>query len=148
MRLVITGKQTDPEGHTQTTTSVYEAVRLPHEKGHLFRYRAEDGREATLFVSRDLVYLKKGGGDSGGRTEETSADSGAAGEMVFDPFSDAIRCDYATPYGTIPMEIRTDRITILGNRSRRLQARVIYRLTMDPDYTMDCSVTIRAEEPA
>ena len=140
VRLTITGRQTDPEGHTQENTAVYraEAAYAAGEEGFRFRYQEGDG-ESSLFVSRSLVCIHRG--ERGGT------------QMRFDPAVPGTECMYATPYGTIPMRIRTRRIAVLDGRSRpgpdeklRLRARVQYELRMDEAFCLECTVTIRAEE--
>ena len=39
--------------------------------------------------------------------------------MVFDPALPATACSYVTPYGTIPMEIRTERIVLMDGCAGR-----------------------------
>lgn len=178
--LTIRGKQTDPEGNNQDSTSVYEAVcRDPvqesrsvfesargepeedtekgedtgrkagrkkeesvknrkKEESREFFYQ-EQGQAARLYVSRSVVIMERGG--TGGT------------RMVFDPAVPATKCLYRTPYGTIPMEIRTRRIAVLFGSSSskgssdvcgRLRARVAYLLTMEDDIRLECEVTIQA----
>lgn len=177
--LTIRGKQTDREGNIQESLSVYEAVcRRPIQKS-LFEYKAvcrgpegetekeesagreagrkqgerernrkkgesreffyqEQGQAARLYVSRQVVIMERGG--TGGT------------RMVFDPAVPVTKCLYRTPYGTIPMEIRTRRIAVLFGSSNNkrtsdacggLKARVAYLLTMDGDIQLECEVTIQ-----
>ncbi len=139
-RLTIRGTQTDPDGNSQEHTSVYLARYTVAEEGpgHVFRYRmgGDDtgGPESVLFVSRGLVRMERAG--EGGSV------------MIFDPSVPVTGCDYGTPFGVIPMEIRTRRISLLGGAASRirLRARVQYSLGMDADYALECSVTIQADE--
>lgn len=143
--LTIRGKQTDPEGNVQENLSVYEAVcREPVQESlsefeaacREFFYQEED-QAARLYVSRSIVVMERAGGT----------------RMVFDPLVPVTKCLYRTPYGTIPMEIRTRRIAVLfgsGSNQRRhdacggLRVRVAYLLTMEGDILLECEVTIRA----
>lgn len=141
--LTVTGKQTDPDGNIQESTSVYRAVCRRSGKGLLFTYSAEEAA-ATLFLSRDLAWMQRG------RSESS--------RMVFDPSGTVTDCDYETAYGIIPMQIRTDRISVLagGRRGREekgteiigrgLQARIRYSLLMGPEYELFCSVTIKVQQ--
>lgn len=136
VRLTIRGSQTDPDGHTQESAAAYQAVWLPAEDGHLFRY-TENGEESELFVSRRLVrLLRRGNGET---------------QMLFDPSVPSAGSVYRTPFGGIPMEIRTERIAVLDGRDKspgracRVQARIRYTLCLDADYCLQCTVTIRAE---
>ena len=89
----------------------------------------------------------RGSGSSGAGESESLRDSGGT-RMVFDPALSAARCMYETPFGRIPMLIRTEGIALLGGKKQaapfRLTARIRYTLRMDPDYTLTCAVTIRA----
>jgi hypothetical protein len=141
--LTVTGKQTDPEGSTRETSAVYSAVCRTSEQGLLFSYPAEDTL-VTLFLSRRLAWMQRGGS--------------IEARMVFDPSGAVTRCDYETAYGIIPMEVRTEGISILaggpgkrgeGGRDvigRGLQARIRYALIMGADYQLSCSVTIKAQQ--
>jgi len=106
--------------------------------GRVFRCRmgGDDtgGPASVLFVSRGLVRMERAG--EGGSV------------MIFDPSVPVTGCDYGTPFGVIPMEIRTRRISLLGGAASRLRlrARVQYSLGMDADYALECSVTIQADE--
>ena len=147
-RLTIRGTQTDPDGNSQEHTSVYLARYTVAEEGpgHVFRYLigGDDtgGPESVLFVSRGLVRMERAG-------EGSSV-------MIFDPSVPMTGCDYGTPFGVIPMEIRTQRISVMdggaslrpaaGSGRLRLRARVQYSLGMDADYALECSVTIQADE--
>lgn len=142
VRLTIRGIQTDPDGHTQDNTSVCMARYFPRDGGHIFRCREgeeENPALSELYVSREVVRMERGG-------------SGVS-RMIFDPSAELTRCDYGTPFGTIPMEIRTERISVLdggGNgqsamETIRIRARVQYLLSMDETWTLRCSVTIRAD---
>lgn len=148
VRLTIRGIQTDPDGNSQEHTSVYLAGYTEAEEGpgHVFRYRTgEDkagGPESVLFVSRGLVRMERAG-------EGSSV-------MIFDPSVPMTGCDYGTPFGVIPMEIRTQRISVMdggaslrpaaGSGRLRLRAGVQYSLGMDAGYALECSVTIQADE--
>lgn len=142
VRLTIRGIQTDPEGHTVENTSVYRARYSREKGGHVFRYReGEEGNpvRSELFVSRETVRMERG--DSGGSP------------MLFDPSQELTRCDYGTPFGTIQMEIRTERISVLdgagtgrsAGETIRIRARVQYLLSMDKAWPLRCSVTIQAD---
>lgn len=140
--LTVTGKQTDPEGSTRETAAVYRAVCRNSGEGLLFSYLAED-TPVTLFLSRSLAWMQRGGIDA---------------RMVFDPSGAVTRCDYETAYGTIPMEVRTEGISVLAGGSgkqgeggagivcRSLQARIRYTLIMGADYELSCSVTIKTQQ--
>ena len=102
--LTVTGKQTDPDGNTQENTSVYRAVCRNKEDGFLFSYFAE-GREVNLFLSRGSAWMQRGAVRSA--------------RMVFDPSASSTRCSYETDYGIIPMEIRTEGISVMAGGLRR-----------------------------
>lgn len=129
--LTLKGKQTDPDGRAWENASVHEAVcrevRRGAEKGREYSFQEEDGR-ACLYVSRQSVVMERGGGT----------------RMVFDPSLPAAQCLYRTPYGTIPMEIRTRRIAVLFSSGGGCRARVLYTLRMEPDIRLDCEVTLSA----
>lgn len=129
--LTITGRQTDPDTGTQENTASYRAVMSACGEGHLFSYLAED-TWVMLFVSRERAWMQRG------EKQE--------GRMVFDPSVSSTQCDYETAYGIIPMEIRTDRISVLSGGSRGLQARIRYTLVMSPEYELTCSVTIKTQQ--
>ena len=102
--LTVTGKQTDPDGSTQENTSVYRAVCRNKEDGFLFSY-FEEGREVNLFLSRGSAWMQRGAVRSA--------------RMVFDPSASSTRCSYETDYGIIPMEIRTEGISVMAGGLRR-----------------------------
>ena len=102
--LTVIGKQTDPDGNTQESTAVYRAVCRNKGEGYLFSYFAE-GTEVSLFLSRDRAWMQRGPGRSA--------------RMVFDPSADSTSCSYETDYGSIPMEIRTQGISVLAGELRR-----------------------------
>lgn len=133
--LTIQGRQTDPDGNTQEMVSVYRGVQIVSGDGYEFRCRSleDPEEEISLFLSRTLLELERSGPV---RTR-----------MIFDPSLPAVKCDYATPFGRIPMVIRTERIALLerGARKDRIHARVKYTLTMEPDYIHICSVTIKVQ---
>lgn len=129
--LTITGRQTDPDTGTQENTASYRAVMSACGEGHLFSYLTEDA-SVKLFVSRERAWMQRGG-----KRENC---------MVFDPSVTSTQCDYETAYGVIPMEIRTDRISVLAGGSRGLQARIRYTLAMSPEYELTCSVTIKTQQ--
>lgn len=129
--LTITGRQTDPDTGTQENTASYRAVMSACGEGHLFSYMTEDA-SVKLFVSRERAWMQRGG------KKES--------RMVFDPSVTSTQCDYETAYGVIPMEIRTDRISVLAGGSRGLQARIRYTLAMSPEYELTCSVTIKTQQ--
>lgn len=129
--LTITGRQTDPDSGTQENTASYRAVMSTCGEGHLFSYLAED-TWVMLFVSRERAWMQRG--------EKRES------RMVFDPSASSTQCDYETAYGIIPMEIRTDRISVLSGGSRGLQARIRYTLVMSPEYERTCSVTIKTQQ--
>ncbi len=129
--LTITGRQTDPDTGTQENTASYRAVMSACGEGHLFSYLTEDA-SVKLFVSRERAWMQRGG-----KRENC---------MVFDPSVTSTRCGYETAYGVIPMEIRTDRISVLAGGSRGLQARIRYTLVMSPEYELTCSVTIKTQQ--
>ena len=142
--LTVTGKQTDPDGNTQETASVYEAVCRKYGDGFLFSYLAEE-TEVRLFLSRSLAWMQRGG-------RESSC-------MLFDPSAKMTQCDYETAYGIIPMQIHTDFISVLAGGLRQdhktkgadivrhgLRARIRYRLMMGSDYEQLCSVTIKTQQ--
>lgn len=138
VQLIVTGKQTDPDGNTQESTSFYHAVCSVCGKGFLFSYFA-DGREVRLFISRDSAWMQRGPGRSA--------------RMVFDPSLPCTQCDYETDYGTIPMVIRTGTISVLAGGPhtgdkvyRNLKARIRYTLVMGSDYELTCSVTIKTRQ--
>ena len=135
VHLTIEGRQTDPEGNTQEITSVYRGVQTASGEGYEFRCRSlEDAEEEiSLFLSRTLLRLER---SSPVRTR-----------MIFDPSLPVVKCEYDTSFGMIPLEIRTERIALLerGARKDRIQARVKYTLTMEPDYILICSVTIKVQ---
>ena len=146
VRLSVCGKQTDPDGNTQENPALYTAACAPSGDGWLFSYEA-DGVPARLFLSRRLAWTE--------RSEEEAQDT-PGNRMVFDPSVPAAKCLYETPFGTIPMEIRTRRIALLGKGAAaapeghagntfRLRARIFYTLQMDPGYELSCTVTIRAD---
>ena len=165
VRLSISGKQTDPEGNTQENTALHHAICTADGGGWLFTYM-ENGIPARLYISRSLAWMERGdlnredgssrtepaeslrgSGSSGAGESESLRDSGGT-RMVFDPALSAARCMYETPFGRIPMLIRTEGIALLGGKKQaapfRLTARIRYTLRMDPDYTLTCAVTIRA----
>lgn len=129
--LTITGRQTDPDSGTQENTVTCPAVMRACGEGHLFSYLTEDA-PAMLFVSRKRAWMQRG--------------AKRESRMVFDPSVSSTQCDYETAYGVIPMEIRTDRISVLSGGSRGLQARIRYTLIMSPEYELTCSVTIRTQQ--
>lgn len=139
VRVTIRGQQTDPEGHTQENIAVHRAVYTAVEGGHQLCWQEgeETGKMSSLFISREIVRMKRGGEN---RTE-----------MVFDPALPLTRCDYTTPYGVIPMEIRTGRISVLDGRTDpraqiRIRARILYELRMDDSWALQCSVTITVSD--
>ncbi len=155
VRLTVTGKQTDPDGNTQENTAVYRAECRNCGDGYLFSYPAE-GTDVNLFLSRGSAWMQRGHNPDA--------------RMVFDPSGAVTRCDYETAYGVIPLEIRTEQISILAGGLRRdsyadkrksgsentlthifrsgrgLQARIRYALIMGPDYELSCSVTIKTQQ--
>lgn len=135
--LTLTGIQTDPDGNRQESTSVYEAVCTKEESGYLFRYR-EQKDAAEFFLSRGSVWMKREGQ--------------AAIHMRFDPSGIPVQGTFRTPFGSIPLTIRTERIAILdsaGAASQKnpavLRARIKYSLTLGGDCTQSCSMTIRVQ---
>ena len=136
--LTVTGKQTGPDGNTQENTAVYRAAQSLCGEGYLFTYRAEDV-QVRLFLSRTLAWMERNG------VKDT--------RMVFDPALFSTRCDYDTAYGTIPMEIRTGKISVLsgglgqsGSSAGNIRARIHYTLVMGQDYEQKCSVTIKTQQ--
>ena len=136
--LTVTGKQTGPDGNTQENTAVYRAAQSLCGEGYLFTYRAEDV-QVCLFLSRTLAWMEMNG------VKDT--------RMVFDPALFSTRCDYETAYGTIPMEIRTGKISVLsgglrqsGSSAGNIRARIHYTLVMGQDYEQKCSVTIKTQQ--
>lgn len=133
--LRIEGVQTDTDGNTQRSAQEYPARYMARGDSHLLRYMA-DREEAVLCLSRGKARMQRGG--SGGT------------DMVFDPLAPSTDCAYRTPFGTIPMKVRTRKIVLMGENKRGeedrtpgLRCRISYRLIMDGGYEMDCSVTIR-----
>lgn len=102
--LTVTGKQTDPDGSTQENTSVYRAVCRNKEDGFFFSY-FDEGTEVNLFLSRGSAWMQRGAVRSA--------------RMVFDPSASSTRCSYETDYGIIPMEIRTEGISVMAGGLRR-----------------------------
>ncbi|MDO5133165.1 MAG: DUF1934 domain-containing protein [Eubacteriales bacterium] len=133
--LTITGRQTDPEEdppQTRESTAVYEAVCMARDGEYRFRYLAE-GEEACLLLSKTCARMERG--DARGT------------RMLFDPAVPSTKCAYRTPYGTIPMEIRTERITLMDGgfpAGARVRARIKYTLSMEPGIRLECRVTIRS----
>lgn len=105
--LTITGIQTDAHGNRQETAAQYEAAYRDDGGCHSFFYTAE-GEDAVLYLSPELVRMERGKGGSRPGTR-----------MVFDPALPATVCSYVTPYGTIPMEIRTERIVLMDGCAGR-----------------------------
>ena len=136
--LTITGIRTDADGNSMKTSTEHEAACLDEGTGHSFLYN-EEGEETVLFLSPHVVRVERGG-KTGTR-------------MVFDPSVTMTECSYVTPFGTIPMEISTERIVIMdgGRRDRgsqkfRIAGRVKYRLRIGGDDPAECSVTIKAQQ--
>ena len=102
--LTVTGKQTDPDGSTQENTSVYRAVCRNKEDGFFFSY-FDEGTKVNLFLSRGSAWMQRGAVRSA--------------RMVFDPSASSTRCSYETDYGIIPMEIRTEGISVMAGGLRR-----------------------------
>ena len=105
--LTITGVQTDALGNRRETAAHYEAVYRGDGGCHSFFYTAEE-EDAVLYLSPELVRMERGKGGSRPGTR-----------MVFDPALPATACSYVTPYGTIPMEIRTERIVLMDGCAGR-----------------------------
>lgn len=102
--LTVTGKQTDPDGNTQENTSVYRAVCRNKEDGFFISY-FDEGTKVNLFLSRGSAWMQRGAVRSA--------------RMVFDPSASSTRCSYETDYGIIPMEIRTEGISVMAGGLRR-----------------------------
>lgn len=102
--LTVTGKQTDPDGNMQENTAVYRAVCRNKGEGYFFSYFAE-GTGVNLFISRDRAWMQRG--------------TVRSARMVFDPSAPSTRCSYETDYGIIPMEIRTEGISVMAGGLRR-----------------------------
>lgn len=102
--LTVTGKQTDPDGSTQENTSVYRAVCRNKEDGFFFSY-FDEGTKVNLFLSRGSAWMQRG--------------TVRSARMVFDPSASSTRCSYETDYGIIPMEIRTEGISVMAGGLRR-----------------------------
>ena len=102
--LTVTGKQTDADGNTQENTSVYRAVCRNKEDGFFFSY-FDEGTKVNLFLSRGSAWMQRGAVRSA--------------RMVFDPSASSTRCSYETDYGIIPMEIRTEGISVMAGGLRR-----------------------------
>lgn len=105
--LTITGVQTDALGNRRETAAHYEAAYRGDGGCHSFFYTAEE-EDAVLYLSPELVRMERG--KSGSRPGT---------RMVFDPALPATVCSYVTPYGTIPMEIRTERIVLMDGCAGR-----------------------------
>lgn len=133
--VTIHGRQTDPEGKTQEIVSLYRGVQTGGKDGYELCCRSlqDTEDEISLFLSRTLLRMERRGP--------------VRARMVFDPSLPAAKIDYNTPFGGIPMEIRTERIALLerGARRDRIHARVKYTLAMEPDYMLVCSVTIKVQ---
>lgn len=135
--LTITGTQTDSAGNSLKTEAQYEALYSGDGTGHTFSYIAE-GDEAVLYLSSEIARMERGG--KGGT------------RMVFNPAVSQMKCDYVTPFGIIPMEIRTERIVLMGgNRGAgdgdiRISGRIRYVLRIEGDEPLNCSVTIKAQQ--
>ena len=136
--LTITGIRTDADGNSMKTSTEHEAACLDEGTGNSFLYN-EEGEETVLFLSPHVVRVERGG-KTGTR-------------MVFDPSVTMTECSYVTPFGTIPMEISTERIVIMGGGRRdrgsqkfRIAGRVKYRLRIGGDDPAECSVTIKAQQ--
>lgn len=155
--LTIIGRQKDPEGRTQENASVYEAVYTEEDGGaggrrHLFRYAMEDG-EAVLSLMGDgyappSLTSKRRGGPGGEKARPKGGNAFIERKngtrMVFAPDEPFTECGYITPFGVIPMKIRTERVAVLGGGSS-LKARIRYRLCPDDGYELECTATVRAE---
>ena len=133
--LTIDGVQTEPGGREQETSVSCQACCETSGDGHLFSYTVE-GERASLFISRSRAWMERKGG--------------AGALMVFDPSLPVTKCDYGTPFGTIPMEIRTEKIVVMGRGNTpgvfALRGRIKYTLRLDEDYCLKCSVTIKAQQ--
>ena len=80
------------------------AVCRNKEDGFFFSYFAE-GTEVNLFLSRGSAWMQRG--------------TVRSARMVFDPSASSTRCSYETAYGIIPMEIRTEGISVMAGGLRR-----------------------------
>lgn len=147
VRLSITGRQTEPDGTVQEDAQTVLAGCTASGGGWLFSYRTAEG-PARLFLSRSLAWTERG------------TSSRADARMVFDPSVPETTCLYPTPFGEIPMEVRTEGIAVLGGPTGgsggdaargapqadlRLRARIRYTLQLDAGYARTCAVTIRAD---
>lgn len=136
--LTVTGRQTDPDGNMQENTAVYRGSCSVCDGGRLLSCSDAEGG-LCLYLSRRKAWI-----------EYRNAQGTLQGtRMVFDPALAAARCEYRTPFGTIPMSVTTHAIRILdggGTEQRSFQARLSYTLSMEPDYALKCAVTIKARQ--
>lgn len=129
VRLEIRGRQMDDGGNVQETDAVFDAVCREEDGGadgrrHLFYFLMEDGEASLSLTVRSACLERKNGT-----------------RMVFDPALPSTDCSYVTPFGVIPMRIRTERVAVLG-RGDSLKARIRYRLFQGDGAGMDCTVTV------
>lgn len=140
--LTVTGEMLYGDGHRDNTRTCCRAVFEkafdgsggPDSAVCTFRYREEDpGRgaatESEMKFSGDCCVIARSGVI---RTE-----------MRFEPGKEH-RCMYGTPYGDIPMTIRT-RLVAVREVGDHFHARIRYTLTPAGSEPAECAVTVRAE---
>ena len=161
VRLTVTGENTYADGHKDRTRTVSRAVCVKSGGARdvgdgasgdksstsgdksgagkkdgcsrVFRYREEDPAGGVT----DSVIGFSDGCCSIVRTGLINT------EMRFVPH-ETTRCSYGTPYGSIPMTIRTQLVAVrpVGDN---FHARIRYQLTPEGADPMECAVTIKAE---
>ena len=132
--LIVSGEETYADGHKDSTRTYSRAVYETGDGFRRFRYREEDPESRAVTES---VIEFSSEGCSIVRTGAVNV------KMRFVP-DEETRCDYDTPFGSIPMEILT-RLVAERQIGENFHARIRYRLILEGSDPVECVVTVRAE---
>ncbi|WP_130836074.1 DUF1934 domain-containing protein [Lachnoclostridium sp. Marseille-P6806] len=131
--LTITGTQRYPDGSEETNRSRHRAEYRRGENGtHEFRYeedeeKGEKSRASQIGIASHRITVERDGGT----------------ELVLERGMRCV-CRYGTACGELRMETETSQLVCLA-LGEKLHAQAVYRLMPDPDYVIECRVTIKAE---
>ena len=140
--LTVTGEEIYGDGHKDSTRTCCRAVCEKSTGGSggpgsavfTFRYREEDPGSGA--ATESVMKFSEG--------SCVIARSGAIRTVMrFEPGKEH-HCMYGTPYGDIPMTIRT-RLVAVREIGDNFHARIRYTLTPAGSEPAECAVTVRAE---
>lgn len=134
IRLTLTGHQQDESGETLVTETRTQAE--AYEKEGVLYLFFEECSQDTRSVTKNRIKLKK-------HLMELTKRGEINTRMVFEPGREYLT-DYATPYGSLKLEIATQAMDI-HIEENRLHIRIDYILSAQGAVLSRCQLTLLAE---